>query len=150
MTDEAKKRALRLLDRRDMSKKELIGKLLEKGENPEDARNAADRLEELGFLNDARYAGLVVRHYAAKGYGRRRVQEELYRRGLPRELWDEALSGLPEPDESLDRMLRARLRGASPDDRAARKRACDALVRRGFSWEDISAALERLTCERQD
>jgi hypothetical protein len=83
MLEEAKKRALRLLDRRDMSKKELIDKLIEKGESPEDAHSAASRMEELGLLSDERYAAMVARHYASKGYGRRRIEAELHRRAAP-------------------------------------------------------------------
>ena len=37
----------------------------------------------MGFLNDGRYAALVVRHYAGKGYGPARVRQELQRRGVP-------------------------------------------------------------------
>ena len=42
----------------------------------------ADRMEELGFLNDAAYAAQVVRYYSAKGYGERKLRDELYRRGI--------------------------------------------------------------------
>ena len=91
--DETKKKALALLDRRDMSRKELTDKLLQKGEPPEAVAAAADRLEELGFLNDGRYAALVVRHYAGKGYGPARVRQELHRRGIARALWDAAMEG---------------------------------------------------------
>ena len=139
----AKQKALALLDKRDYSRRELLRKLTEKGIDEADAGAALDRLEELGFVDDARYAPIVVRHYAAKGYGRRRVQEELQRRGIPRELWDSALEELPEQEDTLDRLLRSRLRGADPDDRAALKKASDALLRRGFGWEEIQEAAER-------
>jgi regulatory protein len=146
MLEEAKKRALRLLDRRDMSKKELIDKLIEKGESPEDAHSAASRMEELGLLSDERYAAMVARHYASKGYGRRRIEAELHRRGVPRPLWDAALQELPATENIVDRLLRIRLKGANPD-RDTLKKACDALARRGFSWEEIQAAAERIKNE---
>ena len=140
----AKKRALWLLDKRDYSRAELRRKLTEKN-IPEDAADAAlDRLTELGFVNDARYAPIVVRHYAAKGYGRTRIQQELYRRGIPKELWDAALSEMPEQDAALDRLLQSRLKGADMSDRVALKRATDALLRRGYSWDEVNAAIERL------
>ena len=82
----AKKRALWLLDKRDYSRAELIGKLTEKGYEETAAESAVDRLAELGFVDDARYAPIVVRHYAAKGYGARRVRQELQRRGKTGEL----------------------------------------------------------------
>ena len=146
----AKKRALWLLDKRDYSRAELIRKLTEKGYEDTAAEAAVDRLVELGFVDDARYAPIVARHYAAKGYGARRVQQELQRRGIPKELWDAALEEMPAQDDTVDQLLRSRLRGADPGDRMALKRATDALLRRGYGWDDISAAVERLRAEKEE
>ncbi len=146
----AKKRALWLLDKRDYSRAELCRKLTENGFADSAAEAALDRLEELGFVNDARYAPIVVRHYAAKGYGRQRVQRELQRRGISKELWDEAMAEMPEQGETVDRLLRSRLKGAAPGDRAALKKAADALLRRGYGWDEINAAMERYRSEIED
>ena len=146
----AKRKALALLDRRDYSRAELLRKLAEKDFEPAAAEQAVDRLVELGFVDDARYAPIVVRHYAAKGYGAQRVRGELQRRGIPKELWDAALAEMPAQDETVDRVLRTRLRGADPDDRAALKRAADALLRRGYGWDEINAAVERLRAELEE
>ena len=158
-------RAVELLSARPMSRQELVDKLSaparrrrKPGEDaPESdpealaqerdhlrrgAEKAADRLEELGLLNDGEYARAVVRHYSSKGYGVRKLRDELYRRGVPRELWEDALGEL-EPDTSgIDRLLTQKLRGAEPT-RENLKRASDYLARRGFGWEEISAAIER-------
>ena len=146
----AKQKALSLLDRRDYSRAELLRKLTDKGFDEAAAEQALDRLAELGFVDDARYAPIVVRHYAAKGFGAQRVRGELQRRGIPKELWDAALAEMPEQDETVDRLLRARLSGADPDDRAALKKAADALLRRGYGWDEISAAVERLKAEQTE
>ena len=140
--DALKKRALALLGRRAMSRRELVDKLAEKGEDAEAAEIVADWLEEMRFLNDADYAAQVVEHYGAKGYGRRRVEQELWRRGVPKDLWDAALEALPEGTEELDRYLAQKLRGTLPD-RKEEKRAADALLRRGYNWEQIAAGIER-------
>ena len=141
MNDEARQRALKILERRDVSRKMLLDKLTEKGISNTDAEEVADWLCGLGVVNDDRYAGLVVRHYAAKGYGRRRIRDELYRRGIDREFWDGALAELPETDDAVDRLLSVRLRGAvSPE---ALQRAQSYLLRRGYSWDEVCAATER-------
>ena len=141
MNDEAKARALKILERRDVSRKMLLDKLTEKGVADADAEEVADWLCGLGVVNDERFAGLIVRHYAAKGYGERRIREELYRRGIDRELWDAALEELTGSDERLDRLLGARLRGdASPENL---QRTQNYLLRRGYSWEDVREATER-------
>ena len=141
MNEEAKARALKILERRDVSRKMLLDKLTEKGVADADAEEVADWLCGLGVVNDERFAGLIVRHYAAKGYGERRIREELYRRGIDRELRDAALEELTGSDERLDRLLGAKLRGdASPENL---QRTQNYLLRRGYSWEDIREATER-------
>ena len=70
---------------------------------------------------------MCVRHYAAKGYGAGRIRSELYRRGIPRELWDDALQELPEQDDQIDALLRRRLRSDTPD-RDELRRASDYLL----------------------
>ena len=141
MNDEAKQRALKILERRDVSRKMLLDKLTEKGIAETDAAEVADWLCALGVVDDERFAGLVVRHYAGKGYGERRIREELYRRGIDRDLWDAALNELPETDDTINRLLGARLRGdTSPE---SFQRAQGYLLRRGYSWDEIRAATER-------
>ena len=138
-------RAMELLSYRPMSCRELRDKLIRKGEDEGCADAAVQWLAEHGLLDDARYAGMVVRHYAGKGYGAGRVRQELQRRGLPRELWEDALAEIPDPDERLDAFLSSRLK--DPDDRAQVQKISAALLRRGFSWEEIRAALARFRAE---
>lgn len=135
----AKARALRIINARPMSREELRKRLVEKGETPENAETCAEWLCQMGLINDAEYAGSVVRHYAAKGYGASRIKQELRRHGVSRELWDEAMSQMPEQDEYLARFLRSRL--SDPGDRAQVKKVSDALFRRGYSWDQIKHAL---------
>lgn len=148
MTPEnTKQRALRMLEKRDYSRGELIDRLVKKGEERADAEAVAERLCELRFIDDANYAAMVARHYAAKGFGTARVRDELRRRFVPRELWDDALSGMPEADGTVDAFLRAKLRNPDPDPTEL-KRASDALRRRGFAWDEIRDAVERFNAER--
>ena len=136
-------RALSLLTARPLSRKELIDRLIERADATEkEAEAVADELERLGLLNDRTYAETLVRHYSAKGYGPYRLREELRRRGVPRAYWDEALDNLDDPAEAIDALLRQKLRGRTAD-RKELKRASDYLARKGYSWNDISAALRR-------
>ena len=135
----AKARALRIINARPMSREELRKRLGEKGETPENAEECAEWLCQMGLINDTEYAGSVVRHYAAKGYGASRIKQELRRHGVSRELWDEAMEQMPEQDEYLARFLRSRL--SDPGDRAQVKKVSDALFRRGYSWDQIKHAL---------
>ena len=141
-----RERAMRIIGARPMSEKELYDRLVQKGESPENAAETVAWLVELRLLNDAEYAAMCVRHYAARGFGPGRIRNELYRRGVPRELWDEALQELPEQNDEIDRLLRRKLRG-DVNDRDAVRKATDYLYRRGFKFDDIRAAVERLRLE---
>ena len=135
-----RQKALNLLTSKPMSRRELEQKLRSWEAGEEEAAAIADRMEELGFLNDAAYAAQVVRYYSAKGYGERKLRDELYRRGIPRELWDEALAQLPPAADAVRKVVAARLRGRPMTQEDSRKLAA-ALQRRGFSWNDIRPVL---------
>ena len=132
-----------LIGKRAMSRASLEKKLKEKGASEADARYAAEWLEAIGAINDADYAALLVRHCADLGYGPARVREKLYEKGVPRELWEDALDQMPDNGEQIDRFLQSKLRGRTPDERE-KKRLTDALLRRGYSWGDVKAAWNRL------
>lgn len=144
----ARNRAMELLSRRPMSEKELVDKLIRKGEDEETARDCARWLREEGFLNDESYAAAVARHYAAKGYGPGRVRAELSRRGVDRELWDGTIEAMPENRDRLDRFIASRL--TDPEDREQIRKVSAALYRRGYSWEEIRSALGRFHAETEE
>ena len=135
-----------LIGKRAMSRRDLERKLQEKGASEAEARYAAEWLEAIGAINDADYAALLVRHCAQLGYGPARIRDKLYEKGVPRELWEDALDTLPDQSEDVDRFLRSKLRGELPDEKE-KKRRTDALLRRGFSWGDVRAAWNRLGSE---
>ena len=138
-----------LIGKRAMSRRDLERKLQEKGTSEAEARYAAEWLEAIGAINDADYAALLVRHCADLGYGPARTREKLYEKGVPRELWDEALDQLPDNGEQIDRFLQSKLRGRMPDEKE-KKRLTDALLRRGYSWGDVKAAWNRLGSETRE
>lgn len=144
----AREKALELISRRPMSRKELIDKLLSKGETENAAEYCAAWLEENGFIDEERYAAQIARHYAAKGYGAGRVRAELGRRGLNRELWEDAMAAMPAGDEKLDRFIASRLR--NPEDKDEIRKVSSALYRRGYSWEEIRSALARYNAAEED
>ena len=110
---------------------------------------AVDTMVELGVINDERYSRMLVRHYAGKGYGTCRIKQELYRHGIHTDLWEEALEELPTQEEIMDKLLRSKLRSSCPDQKEIKK-ATDALLRRGFSWSEISACKNRVLNDCDD
>lgn len=137
-----KNQALNLISARSLSRKELLKKLVEKDAPPDEAEAVADWLEDLGYLNDGEYGKSIVRHYSAKGYGERKLRDELYRRGIPRDLWDESLTEAVASEDGVDTFLCQKLKGARPDQKEL-KRVSDALSRRGYRWNEISEGIRR-------
>ncbi len=140
----AKARAVRIVSATAVSQKELRRRLLAKGEQEEDADAAVQWLADLNLLDDRQTARQLVQAAARKGYGKARIRQILYQKGVDRELWEEAMEELPEPDDAIDRFLAARFKGRKPDEKETR-RAVDALLRRGHSWSDIRPAIARYT-----
>ena len=140
----AREHALEIVSRRAMSVKELCRKLAEKGYEESVIRFCADWLVENRFLDDADYARLLVRHYAGKGYGTGRIRSEFVRRGIAKDLWEEALEELPEDaDEQLARALQNRLRGDFSRENVSKVSA--SFFRKGYSWDQIRSALRTFT-----
>lgn len=139
---ETRVRAANMIGARPLSKKELQKRLREKGTDEKDAASASDWLESIGALDDRAYAAMLARHYSAAGYGEARVRDELYRRGVPKDLWETALADMPDASAVIDRLIARKKRGAL--DEKEKKKLSDMLLRRGFSWHDVKAALIRM------
>ena len=137
---ETRVRAANMISARPLSKQELTRRLRDRGAADEDADAAADWLEDIGALDDLAYAKTIVRHYSANGCGEAKLRDELRRRGVPREYWDEALETAPPAEETIARVISARTKGKALDEKE-RKKLSDMLLRRGFAWRDVKAAL---------
>ncbi|MCI5625467.1 MAG: recombination regulator RecX [Clostridiales bacterium] len=144
-----KEKALELLARKPQSRWELEKKLAQWGAEEDEVQTVCDRMEQLGYLNDAEYAARVVRHYSAKGFGPGKLRDELYRRGVPRDLWQEAMDQAEDPAQSIDAFVAKKLAGKTAD-RQILKKVSDALARRGYHWPDINDALRRYGAETEE
>ena len=136
-----RERALRHLARRDHSRAELARKLAAHGDADEiDA--VIERMGELGLQSDTRYAEAFVRGKAGR-FGASRLRSELARRGIDRDLIDEAIAG--ECVESEADRARAVLRGrftAPPADAREWARQARFLQTRGFAPDLIRKLLK--------
>ena len=144
----ARERAVRILTASAVSERELE-KRLQKGTLPSDAADAVAWLKEHRFVDDAATAAQLVDSAVRKGYGRARVKNILYEKGIPKDLWDEALARIPAMDDAIDRFLAAKLRGRTADEKTIKK-TIDALLRRGFSYGEIRDALRRYEADLED
>lgn len=137
----AKMRAVRIVSASAVSRKNLEQKLRQKGESPDHAQDAVAWLEELHLLDDRDTARQIVRRGQGKGYGAARIRQMLYEKGIPKELWEEAMEDFPEPDEAICAYLDKFLPPNA--DYKAKKKVIDALLRRGHRYGDIQRCLRR-------
>jgi len=135
----SKARAVRILGTRNLSAREIKKRLVNKGDSDETAQSTVEWLQDIGAINDAEYAVSIAKHYSGKGYGEARIRDELFRRGIPRELWDDALLGIAGAEDAAQYYLEKKFRGSY--DREDLRKAADMLCRRGYSYEDARAAV---------
>lgn len=144
--------ALRALERRRRTRRELERRLAEKGFEPQTARAALDRLERVGLVDDLEYARAFLRErLGRRAVGARLVRNQLLARGVPAPLIDQALQEaatdaedeLPRTEAERARRALAQLgrRYAGLEPRVRRQRLTAALARRGFDYDAIAEAL---------
>ena len=141
----AKMRAVRIVAASSVSKKDLQQRLVQKGENPQQAAEAVAWMEEMHLVDDEETARQVVSRCAAKGYGLQRARQALYEKKIPKQYWDAALADYPDQLEHILAFLRSRLDDDA--DQKQVKKAIDALLRRGHSYSEIRAALQQMTVD---
>lgn len=146
----AGEKALTLLEYRAYSKKELEEKLSRES-GWEAASMAADRMEELGLLNDEEYARRLAEElFTRKGFSESRVLLELCRRGVDKELAGEIAGELsPPPEESLRELVQRKYIRYLGDEKG-RRRAVAALQRLGYRYEDIRGVLREYSEYNED
>ena len=140
---------LYLLEKRGYSYRELYDRLMTAPEAQETAvLQALEKLTRYGFVNDARYAEQLAAHYVeGKKYGLRRAAFEMKHRGLSQTDIDDALAAYDNA-ETISAMLLELLQKkyarylTDPDDRKSTEQVTAALVRRGFTYQQIRYALE--------
>lgn len=144
----AKMRAVRIVSASSVSKKDLEHRLVQKGEDPKQAREAVQWMEDLHLVNDRNTAEQVVHSCISRGYGLQRAKQALYEKRIPKQYWEEALAEYPDQYEKIEAFLRSRL-DADSDQKQIRK-AIDALIRRGHSYGTIRSVLNGLSFDTDD
>ncbi len=138
--------AVSLLSRRDHSYAELLRKLTVKGFK-DGAEEALIKLQTQGYIDDERFAQIYVRELITfKNYGKRRIEQELYKKGIDRNIIKEALENAEFPEERLTDIIRRRYIRYLSDEKGVRK-TVNALLRLGYSYGDIRDALAEIDDE---
>ena len=131
--------ALRLLARREHSRRELADKLARKGWPAGEVEGAVAALAAEGLQSDTRFAESFVRQRAGKGYGPVRIRAELRQRGIDDAESDRAIDGQDIDFFELAASVYQRRYGRQPvpTDIRERARRHQAMLRRGFTGEQL-------------
>jgi regulatory protein len=144
-------KALHFLGFRMRSEHEVKEKLMASGFGESVALEAINKLKEQKFLDDDSFSKALLetrKRTAKKGPGA--IRQELVRKGISKELQEEALEAFPEEEqlvlaEELARKVATRSSGKTPQQ--IRQKIQDSLMRKGYSYDVISTAIERIESE---
>lgn len=137
----AKAKAYNYLSYGDMSANTLKSKLTRAGFDDETADLCVVSMIESGYINDERYAQALANYLAiSKCYGPRRIEQEMYLKGLSNEISRNAIDGL-----SVDfcETIKTHIpKNFDYTDKKARQKLCASLVRRGFDFDTINYVIK--------
>ncbi len=149
-------KAMDLLSVRDYSRKELSDKLVKKTLEKRDRKDLdlaqvrnqvaaiCDRLEELGLLDEERFARTYVdelirrKHLSNSG-----LKTELIRKGVSRDIIEQVLSEVEvDPSEQIRELLATKFRNRDLSDEKQKARTVNALLRLGYKYSEIQSVIE--------
>ncbi|MBQ9151602.1 MAG: regulatory protein RecX [Clostridia bacterium] len=136
------RRGMGLLKYGDQSARRLASKLIAKGVDRETAKAAAEYLSEKGYIREDDTARLRAEQGVRKGWGPRRIREDLWAQGFTPDATEDAMDSLSEVDfsENCAAVIRKKY-GDVPEDRAARQKMIAALMRLGYDSDEIREAM---------
>lgn len=143
-------RAMMMLAARGRASGELKRLLVRKGEEARVVAAVIERLSTAGFLDDDAFARQFARARSTTGTSRRRIQQELGRKGVDREIATAAVQETfaeEQVDEqvAIDLAADKKLRTlGNVDDQTRRRRLYSYLARRGFDVDAINGVMRRL------
>lgn len=135
--------AVSLLSRRDHTVKEIRDKLMHKGYG-QYADSATEKLSEQGYLSDERFAYMYARELInLKNYGKKRIVQELIRKGVSRDIIDDVLSEAEIPDDRLRELIERKYMRYLDTEKGVQK-TVNALLRLGYSYAEIRDVLREI------
>lgn len=139
------------LDLRDHSQREMRKKLSAKFDE-NSVNEAVEKLVDLGLINDRRYAENLTRElFERKKYGKNRVKNELFRRGIDSEIINDVIENYENENDTdnvktIVDIIRKKYYNKLVDEKS-RQRVVAALVRLGYSFSDIRQAMSEFSSD---
>jgi regulatory protein len=149
---EAKEAALRFLSFRRRTEKEVRDKLKKRGFDNRTIRSTIERLKDYDLINDAEFAiAWVKERLAYKPRGKKLLRQELWKKGIKKEIIDQVTEELCRDEEkaALELLEKIQRRYRNLEPQVARRRIYSLLMRRGFSYNNVKHAMEDLMLDKE-
>ena len=145
MHKRAKLRCMHLLEKRDYTEKELRQKLTAgKTEYTQEEMDIAiDYVKSFRYVDDGKYACKYIEAMRSRK-SRRQIEQELYQKGVDKELIQEAfeVAGEVPEEEQIARWMEQRHYNPESADLKEKQKMYAFLARKGFCPENIQRALK--------
>lgn len=147
---EAKSSALKLLGRREHSKKEIRLKLFQKSFDEKIVDEVVTELAQKEYLNDFSFAHKFAEERVRKGDGVNKIKSELIKRGVERAIIDEIEHKYSDDDTvtgnalNLARQKLNYLKKKETDNRKLRQKIYSYLSNKGYKYDEIEPAIIKL------
>lgn len=149
-------KAMDLLSLRDYSRKELSDKLVTKTLEKRDRKDLdlaqvrdqvaaiCDRLEELGLLDEERFARSYVEELIRRKHlSKSGLKTALIQKGVARDVIELVLEEVDlDPAEQIRELLETKFKNRDLSDEKQKTRTVNALVRLGYRYSDIQSVLD--------
>ncbi len=138
----AVKRAMHLLERQERTERQLREKLAQSDYPEEAIEDAVSYVKKYHYLDDTRYAATFIR-YHQNDRSRQRLEQDLLRRGIPRDVIAQSMEEEFSSDEKaqIRRLLEKKHFLPDTADPVETRKMYGFLMRRGFRSADIASVL---------
>ncbi|GKX31818.1 hypothetical protein SH1V18_42980 [Vallitalea longa] len=139
----AKNRALRLLTRKDMTRKEIIQKLKLTGYNDYVTNKIILFLEEYNFINDKKYVEKYV-NYNQKRKSVKKIGMELTQKGISKDTINEYIENIDFcEEENAYNLLYKKYKNVDTIDNKIKRRMIGYLMRKGYNYSLINKVIDQ-------
>lgn len=139
--------AYRYLMRGDYTRKSLYEKLVRREIPEEIVESALEKIVEKGYVNDYEYAKKYIKDAMLKNKGKRYIEFELYKKGIEKDIISYILEDEDMGDkayEIAEKKVLTILKGKDKPEIKDLRKVNDYLLRQGFSFDEVSGAIERI------
>jgi len=142
----AREYALRLLEYRERSEQEIKERMARKNYNERLIKSTIESLKNHNLVNDRRFARMWAESCLRRSYGRWKVQTDLNKKGIDKEIVEEVLresySKVDEVQIALA-LIQKKWPSLKKEENALLRRVSDFLKRRGFPFEVIAEVIRQ-------